>query len=165
MIQRQHKREKEIDIQKDAKCVIDLFISLCYCNVHTKDIVFLPASDKSHAGNGFGVGWPFRIGDRKKKERPISSILDVCGTTRTGTDLRQYNLRFLELHPICRDYCSRERHPAGAAPAVAPYRLVFHGKFAFTDYKLYRQQHMSESPIKSRIGERKKRAGRRNALA
>ena len=66
----------------------------------------------THAGNGFGVGLPFRIGDRKKKERPISSILDVCGTTRTGTDLRQYNLRFLELHSICRGYCRRERQPS-----------------------------------------------------
>ena len=66
-------REREIDIQKDAKCVIDLFISLCYCNVHTKDIVFLPASDKSHAGNGFGVGWPFRIGDTKRRD-PLFDI-------------------------------------------------------------------------------------------
>ena len=90
----------------------NVFISLCYCNGHTKYIVFLPASDKSHAGNGFGVGLPFRIGDRKKKERPISSILDVCGTTRTGTDLRQYNLRFLELHSICQGNCRRERQPS-----------------------------------------------------
>ena len=135
--------------------------------MHTKYIVFLPALDKSHAGNGFGVGWPFRIGDRKKKERPISSILDVCGTTRTGTDLRQYNLRFLELHSICLGNCRRERQPAIQQEQL---QLWLHTdlsftEFAFTDYKLYRQQHMTESPIETRVGERKKRAGRRNALA
>ena len=45
-----------------------------------------------------------------QKEGTLSSILD--GTTRTGTDLRQYNLRFQELHPICLGYCSRERQSA-----------------------------------------------------